>query len=160
MSSMSDRSSTTRYAETTVQKVAFAVGVVFLLVGILGFIPGVTTNFDQMTFAGDESGAMLFGVFQVSILHNIVHLLFGVVGVALARSAIASRQFLIWGGVVYFVLWLYGLFVPQESAANFVPMNMADDWLHLVLAIAMVALGLLLGRDMLRRDREQEGRAA
>ena len=160
MSSMSDRSSTTRYAETTVQKVAFAVGVVFLLVGILGFIPGVTTTFDQMTFAGDESGAMLFGVFQVSILHNIVHLLFGVVGVALARSAIASRQFLIWGGVVYFVLWLYGLFVPQESAANFVPMNMADDWLHLVLAIAMVALGLLLGRDMLRRDREQEGRAA
>lgn len=160
MSSMSDRSATTRYAETTVQKVALAAGVVFLLVGILGFIPGVTTNFDQMTFAGDQSGAMLFGVFQVSILHNIVHLLFGVVGVALARSAVASRQFLIWGGVVYFVLWLYGLFVPQESAANFVPMNMADDWLHLVLAIAMVALGLLLGRDLLRREREQEGRTA
>lgn len=154
MSSMSDRSGTTRFAETTIQKVALAVGVVFLLVGILGFIPGVTTNFDQMTFASHDSNAMLLGVFQVSILHNIVHLLFGIAGVALARTAMASRQFLIWGGVVYFVLWLYGLFVPQESAANFVPMNNADDWLHLILGIAMVALGVLLGRDLVRRNRE------
>ncbi|HLU43103.1 MAG TPA: DUF4383 domain-containing protein, partial [Microthrixaceae bacterium] len=46
------------------------VGVVFLLVGVLGFIPGITTNYDAMEFAGHESGAELFGVFQVSILHN------------------------------------------------------------------------------------------
>jgi hypothetical protein len=157
---MSGRSASTRFAETSVQKAVLTVGVVFLLVGILGFIPGVTTNFDQLSFAGAGSEAMLFGVFQVSILHNIVHLLFGVVGVALARTATASRQYLIWGGVVYFVLWLYGLFVPSGSTANFVPMNDADDWLHLVLAVAMVALGLLLGRDMISRDRERAGRTA
>lgn len=151
MSSMSNRSATRRFAETPVQKAALTVGIVFLLVGILGFIPGVTTNIDQLMFAGHGSGAMLLGVFQVSVLHNFVHLLFGVVGVAVARASGTSRQYLIWGGVVYFVLWLYGLFVPHDSMANFVPLNDADDWLHLVLALGMVALGLLLGRDRDRR---------
>jgi|SRR5690554_110783 len=151
MSSMSNRPATRRFAETPVQKAALTVGIVFLLVGIMGFIPGITTNFDQLMFAGHGSGAMLLGVFQVSVLHNFVHLLFGIVGVAVARTAGASRQYLIWGGVVYFVLWLYGLFVPHDSMANFVPLNDADDWLHLVLAIGMVALGLLLGRDRDRR---------
>jgi len=120
------------------------VGIVFLVVGILGFIPGVTTNYDQMAFAGHMSEAMLLGVFQVSILHNIVHLLFGIAGVAAARSPMGARNFLIWGGVVYLALWIYGLVVGQEAAANFVPLNTADDWLHFVLGVAMVALGLLL----------------
>jgi hypothetical protein len=69
--------------------------VVFLLVGIAGFIPGITTNYDQMTFAGHHSGAHLLGVFQVSILHNIVHLLFGVAGLAMARRADTARLYLI-----------------------------------------------------------------
>jgi predicted membrane-bound spermidine synthase len=45
------------------------------------------------------------------------------------------------------VLWLFGLLIGDSMPANFVPMNMADDWLHLVLAVAMIALGVLLGRD-------------
>jgi hypothetical protein len=73
-------------------------------------------------------------------------LLFGVAGVLCARTFAASRNFLIWGGVIYFVIWLYGLFVSGDTPANFVPVNNADNWLHLVLAIAMVGLGLLLGR--------------
>jgi hypothetical protein len=135
-----------RYAETPVQKASLVVGIVFLVVGIAGFIPGLTTNLDQMQFAGHESGALLLGVFQVSILHNLVHLLFGVAGLALARTFAGSKNFLIWGGAVYALLWLYGLIVAEDSAANFVPMNDADDWLHLVLAVGMIALGLLLGR--------------
>jgi hypothetical protein len=126
------------------------VAVVFLLVGIAGFIPGVTTDYDGMTFAGHHSTAMLLGVFHVSILHNIVHLLFGIVGLALARTASGARNFLIGGGVVYAVLWLYGLFIDENSSANFVPLNNADDWLHLVLAIGMIALGVVLGRDLTR----------
>ena len=65
---------------TNIQKAALAVGVVFLLVGVLGFIPGITSNYDTLQFAGPESEAQLLGLFQVSILHNIVHLLFGVAG--------------------------------------------------------------------------------
>lgn len=131
---------------TPVQTAALAVGVVFLLVGILGFVPGITTNYDTMTFAGHESGALLLGNFEVSILHNIVHLLFGVAGVAMARTVGAARSYLIGGGIIYLVLWLYGLVIDKDSSANFVPVNSADDWLHFVLGAAMIALGFLLTR--------------
>lgn len=134
-----------------------AVGVVFLLVGVLGFVPGVTENMDQMEMASHESESLLLGVFQVSILHNVVHLLFGVAGLALARTFDGARKYLIGGGIVYLLLFVYGLVIDKDSAANFVPVNAADDWLHLVLGLGMVALGALLGR---RHDGvEQTGRS-
>jgi hypothetical protein len=130
-----------------VQKAAAIVGVVFLLVGVLGFIPGITTNFGDLSFAGHQSDARLFGLFQVSILHDIVHLLFGIAGLAMARTAAQARTYLVYGGVIYLVLFVYGLIVGQESAANFVPVNTADDFLHLILGIGMIGLGLALTRD-------------
>jgi hypothetical protein len=138
---------------TTVQKAAVAVSAVFLVVGVLGFIPGITTDHDTMMFAGHDSGAMLLGVFQVSVLHNIVHLLFGVVGLALARTASGARAYLIGGGVVYLVLWIYGLVIDQSSTANFVPMNTADNWLHLALGLGMILLGAVLGRELTSTER-------
>lgn len=129
---------------SNIQKAALAVGVVFLLVGILGFVPGITSNYDTLMFAGSDSEAQLLGVFQVSILHNIVHLLFGVAGVAMAKTATGAYNFLLWGGVIYAVLFIYGLIVPADSAANFVPVNAADNILHLVLAIGMIGLALAL----------------
>ena len=131
---------------TNVQKAALAVGVVFLLVGVLGFIPGITTNYDQLEFASADSEALLLGLFQVSILHNIVHLLFGVLGLVMARSVSGARTYLVFGGAIYLVLFLYGLLVGQDSAANFIPVNTADDILHLLLGIGMIALGLVLTR--------------
>lgn len=122
---------------------AALVGAVFLIIGILGFIPGITTDYSEMRFAGPDSGAMLFGVFQVSILHNIVHLLFGVVGLALARSISGATLYLIVGGIIYLALWLYGVAVGQDTSANFIPVNTADDWLHLLLGIGMIALGVI-----------------
>jgi hypothetical protein len=130
---------------------AMALGAVFLLVGVLGFIPGITTNYGAMSFAGHDSGAMLLGVFQVSVLHNIVHLLFGVAGIAMARSDRMARNFLLGGGIVYVLLWIYGLVIDMQGAANFVPFNTADNWLHLILGVAMIGLGLWLGRDVMDR---------
>jgi len=127
-----------------IQTAAAAVGAVFLLVGALGFVPGVVTDYDDLEFAGNESGAELLGVFQVSVLHNLIHLAFGVAGVALAGTIAASRVFLVGGGVVYAVVWAYGLLVDQQDDANFVPVNAADDWLHLGLAAAMIVLGTFL----------------
>jgi Domain of unknown function (DUF4383) len=132
------------------QTAAFLVGATFLAVGILGFIPGITTHYGDLGFAGHDSSAKLLGLFQVSILHNIVHLLFGVAGLALSRTWDGARSFLVGGGVVYLALWIYGLAVDQTSSANFVPLNTADNWLHFVLGLGMVALGLLLGRDLAR----------
>lgn len=135
-----------RHRTSAVQKVAFAVAVVFLLVGIAGFIPGVTQNFDDMEFAGHESGAELLGIFQVSVLHNLVHLLFGVVGLAMLRTPGRARAYLIGGGFAYLVLWVYGLMIDKQSDANFVPLNRADDWLHFGLGVGMTVLGLLSSR--------------
>lgn len=131
---------------TDVQKAAMAVGAVFLLVGVLGFVPGITTNYSDMSFAGHESMAKLLGIFQVSVLHNIVHLLFGVAGIALARQARTAHLYLVGGGVIYLVLWVYGLVVDHDSDGNFVPLNSADNWLHLVLGLGMIGLGVLLAR--------------
>jgi hypothetical protein len=148
---MANRTDSTgvRANRSPVQIAAAVVGAVFLLVGILGFIPGITSGYGGMETAGHKSHAELLGIFQVSILHNVVHILFGVAGLALARTAANARNYLIGGGVIYLVLWLYGLLVDKASAANFVPVNVADDWLHFILGVGMVALGVLLGR----RDR-------
>jgi hypothetical protein len=129
---------------TPVQAAAALVGAVFLLVGVLGFIPGITTG--SLEGAGHESHAELLGIFQVSVLHNVVHLLFGAAGIALARRPSSARAFLVGGGVIYLGLFLYGLVVDKDSQANFVPLNTADDWLHLVLGAGMIALGVVLAR--------------
>jgi Domain of unknown function (DUF4383) len=148
---MSQASHNTRaMTATPVQTGATVVAVAFLAVGVLGFIPGITTDYDTMMFGGHHSEAKLLGLFQVSVLHNIVHLLFGIVGLVLARSAKNARNYLIGGGVVYLVLWVYGLVVDQTSTANFVPLNTADNWLHLVLGVAMIGLGIVLARDLTR----------
>jgi hypothetical protein len=131
---------------TPVQTAALVVGAVFVLVGILGFIPGITTHYDTMAVAGPHSDAKLLGLFNVSILHNLVHLLFGVAGLALARSRDTARLFLIGGGVIYLVLWLYGIVVNLDSSANFVPVNTADNWLHLLLGVGMIGAGVLTTR--------------
>ena len=143
---------TSSMTATQLQKAAAAVGAVFLLVGILGFVPGITSNYGSMTFAGHESGAKLLGIFEVSILHTLVHVLFGVAGLAMARTWSGARSFLIGGGAIYLVLWLYGVLIDLSSSANFVPVNDADNWLHLVLGLAMVALGLLLARSATARS--------
>ncbi|MET7998272.1 DUF4383 domain-containing protein [Amycolatopsis sp. NPDC005232] len=137
----------TAIGRSSAQLAAGIVAAVFLLVGVLGFVPGVTTDYDQLSFAGHGSTAMLFGVFMVSTLHNIVHLLFGIVGLVCARTSRAARLYLLIGGVVYLVLWLYGLLIDHGSDANFVPINNADNWLHLGLGIGMIVLGLLTGRE-------------
>jgi len=140
------RSDRATAARTAVQKAALVVAVVFLAVGIAGFIPGVTTSYDTLSVASHHSQALLLGLFQVSVLHNIVHLLFGVAGLVAARTSSTARGYLIIGGAIYLVLFVYGLIVAQDSAANFVPVNPADDILHLVLGVGMIGLGIVLSR--------------
>ena len=140
---MSTSHHTTSAPPTWLPTAAMVVGATFLLVGILGFIPGITTNYGDMTFAGHESDAKLLGIFEVSILHNIVHLAFGVAGLAAARAAATAGWYLLIGGLIYAVLWVYGLAVGEDSSANFVPLNTADNWLHFVLAVGMIALGAI-----------------
>jgi len=138
---------------STVQSAALLVGIVFLAVGILGFVPGITTHYGDLSFAGHDSGAKLLGIFQTSILQNIIHLLFGLAGIAMARSWEGARTYLIGGGVIYLVLFVYGLFAHGNTSANFVPVNSADNVLHVALGVGMGALGFVLGRQPIATDR-------
>ncbi len=132
-----------------VQTVARLVGIVFLLVGIAGFVPGVTTNlYEGLEFAGDAGNAELLGLFEISILHNIVHALFGV-GVLMAATPAGARTYLLGSGALYVVLFLIGI----VGVGDWVPINGGDNWLHLGLAVGLIALGLIT-----TRERDEVGR--
>ena len=147
------REGATRGDRTDVQRAAMLFGIIFLVVGVAGFIPGITSDYDQLTTFDDE-GAKLLGIFGVNILENIVHLLYGVAGLAAAASWAASKNYFVWGGVIYLALWVYGLLIPEhESGWNFMGLNDASHWLHFVLGLAMVAIGYLLSRRVVAEGR-------
>lgn len=129
---------------TPVQNVARLAGVVFLVVGVVGFIPGITTNlYDGLEFAGDNGNAKVIGLFEVSVLHNLVHGLFGLAGLALAKTASGARTYLIGGGAIYVLLAV----IQAIGAGDWVPLVGADLWLHLALGVGMIGLGYGLTRD-------------
>lgn len=130
-------------AKPTVSLLALLVGATFLLVGVLGFVPGVTTNYSDLSFNDHQSEAELLGLFQVGVLHNVVHILFGVAGLVMWRTIQGARTYLIGGGIIYLLLGAYGASIERHSDANFVPVNTADNLLHFGLGLAMVALGLV-----------------
>jgi ABC-type transport system involved in multi-copper enzyme maturation permease subunit len=152
---MTDRD-TGMAARTLAQTLALVFGIVFLGAGVLGFIPGITTNLGDIKFAGNDSPSELLGIFQVSILHNIVHLLFGIAGIAMARTWQNARTYLLGAGVIYLVLFVYGLIVGGDDDANFVPINSADDWLHLALGVVLLGSWFISGREEpTRADRDR-----
>lgn len=128
---------------TPIQELALLVGLGFVAAGVAGFVPGLTTHYGDLSFAGHGSDAKLFGVFQVSVLHNLVHLLLGVAGVVLSRTRDTARAYLVGGGLVYLVVFVYGVVISQHSGANFIPVNTADNVLHAALGGSMVVMGLL-----------------
>ena len=158
MSARTDGRSAT--GRTDVQKAAALVGIVFVAVGVLGFVPGITTNYSSLQFASHTSEAKLLGLFQVSVLHNVVHLLFGVAGLLLARTALGARNFLLYGGLAYAVLFFYGILIEYQSSANVVPFDDADNALHFALAVGMLVLSFLLDRGPDWRDVVVEGKAS
>jgi hypothetical protein len=126
---------------TLAQNLALVFGVVFLIVGILGFIPGITEDAPG-DFAGEDSEGSLFGVFQVSILHNLAHLAFGI-GILAARTHATAVQYLLWSGVAYLGLFVLGLL----GVMDWLPADDTDDWLHLVLALGLLGAWYVGKRD-------------
>ncbi|HEY5022912.1 MAG TPA: DUF4383 domain-containing protein [Gemmatimonadaceae bacterium] len=120
---------------TTLQKLAGVFGIIFIIVAVLGFIaPG------GLVMAMDPTTGMVLGIFPVNLLHNIVHLLFGVWGLVASRSWSGSKTFFTVGGIIYVVLTCVGFLSP--TGFGLVPLGGADIWLHAVLAIAMLGIGL------------------
>ena len=120
---------------TTLQKLAGVFGVIFIVVALLGFItPG------GMAMATATDTGLLLGMFPVNLLHNIVHLLFGIWGLAASRSWGGSKSYFTIAGAIYAVLTCVGFLSP--SGFGLVPLGGNDIWLHAVLAIAMLGIGL------------------
>ena len=117
------------------KQVAMVIGVVFILIGLLGFIPGVTHD------------SMLFGLFKVDALHNVVHLLSGAVllyaSMAGASQAKTGLQVI---GVVYALVAILGFFVGDGKVLGFLVNNANDTYLHLVLALVILYFGFM-GKD-------------
>ena len=124
------------------ESLAGLIGLVFIAVGLLGFVPGVVQDYGELTWWKSGSGADLFGVFQTSILHNLVFIGIGVAGLVASRRPASARSFVTFGGVVYFALGIFGLLVDRESGWNFLPFDRAGDWLHVGIGIAMLYVGL------------------
>ena len=122
---------------TTIQKLATVFGVVIILLAIVG---SFATGAMYMQPTDPAMAPKALGMFPVNLLHNIVHLLFGIWGLAAARTWSASRSFFVWGGVIYAVLTVLAFFSP--SGFGMVPLAGADIGLHCLLAIVMLGIGL------------------
>ncbi|MFJ5955407.1 DUF4383 domain-containing protein [Paenarthrobacter sp. NPDC092416] len=134
------------FGRQDVQNIGMGVGLLMVLVGLLGFIPGITMQYGEMQFLGPNSHAMLLGLFQVSILLNIVQMVIGATGWAMSRSGHGARNFLMGFGAFYVVLSIYGLSVGVDSAANFLSMNTAGNWTLMVLGILMIVAGWMFAQ--------------
>ena len=136
------------FGRADVQNAGMGVGIVLMLVGVLGFIPGVTTQYSELMFLGPDSHAMFLGLFQVSMLLSIVQLVIGGAGWAMSRNEMGARRFLMGAGALYIILSIFGLSVGVDSAANFLSLNMTDSWTLLVVGVLMIAAGWMFSRHL------------
>ena len=115
---------------------AIVFGLVFVLVGILGFVPAVAPN------------EMLLGIFHVNTAHNIVHLLSGVAALACGFAGMAeSRMYFRVFGVIYALVALLGLYQGPGMLLGFLSNNMPDAWLHAAIAVVALAIGFTPHRE-------------
>jgi hypothetical protein len=126
-----------------VKSVAVLGGAALLLIGVLGFVPGVTTHYGDLQLA-QGSRAHLFGVFRVSILLNLVHMAGGGAAIVVGRTRALALASL--------VLWLIGVF----AAGAWLSVDTADNWLHFLFAVALLGLALLVGGEDLADDLERD----
>ena len=119
---------------------AIVFGIVLLVVGVLGFVPDL---------APDE---MLFGIFHVNLAHNAVHLLSGAIGLLCGMASTrASRLYFRIFGVIYGLVAVLGFVQGEGNLLGLISNNMADTWLHVVIAGASLALGFAVPHRVAQR---------
>jgi hypothetical protein len=123
--------------KTLAQVYATALGGVLVLVGIVGFL--VEPSFG----VGDSAQRGTLILFDINGWHNVVHLLSGIVGLAMAGTAAKARLFSIGYGVVYVLVTILGFVVGDGGLLlSIIPINTADNLLHLVIALTGIGVGL------------------
>lgn len=104
-------------------------GVVFLAVGVLGFVPGITNDDD-----------LLLGIFQVGALQNVIHLLSGAAALLAAKTEAYGQLYFKVFGAVYAIVAIVGI-VQGDTVLGLFDVNAAENILHVVLAVAFLGIG-------------------
>jgi hypothetical protein len=120
---------------------ALIFGIVFLAVGIAGFVPQLLQPPEGGAMAMDTDHQMLLGIFPVNTLHNIVHLLFGLWGLAASRSTGAAVLYARGVAIIYAVLTVFGLVPALDDLFGLVPLHGNNVWLHAALAVVGAYFG-------------------
>ena len=124
---------------------AFAVvfGIVFLLAGASGFIPGLSPSHSHPAMVVTAESRLALGLFPVNALHDLVHLAFGVWGLLAARSVIASLVYARSVAIIYAVLTVLGVIPATATTFGLVPIYGNDIWLHAGLALVAAYFGFV-----------------
>lgn len=136
----------------TVTNFARIYGIAFLLIGLSGFVPGLSPAHTHPGLTVDAGSAMAMGLFPVNLLHNLFHLAFGVWGLLAARSVGAARSYGKSVAVIYGLLTIMGLIPVTDTTFGLVPIYGNDVWLHALLAVVAGYFGFV------RRDRAETAR--
>jgi hypothetical protein len=120
----------------TIRNFALAYGIIFIIIGVAGFFavfrsPYPLTDPNLLITANQ---GYLFGLFPVNVLHNLVHLAFGVWGIAVYKNAVSSFQYARSVAIVYAVFVIMGLIPVLNTVFGLVPLHSHDIWLHILLA--------------------------
>lgn len=122
---------------------AIAFGVIFLLAGLAGFIPGLSPEHAHPDMVVTSASRLALGLFPVNVLHDLVHLAFGVWGLVAARTVVGSRIYARGVAVIYAALTILGLIPLTQTTFGLVPIGGNDVWLHAGLAIIAAYFGFL-----------------
>jgi Domain of unknown function (DUF4383) len=118
-------------------------GIVFLVVGVGGFIPGITQPHDHPGLTVQAASGMELWLFPVNVLHNLVHLGFGAWGLFAARTLTAARTYARVVAIAYAVLTILGLIPATNTTFGLVPIYGHDVWLHGLLALVAAYFGFM-----------------
>lgn len=128
-----------------VRTFALVWGILFLLIGAGGFIPGITTPHTHPDVTMEAGLGLELGLFPVNVLHNIVHLIFAVWGLAASRSFAGARTYAKATAVIYGLFVIMGLIPAANLWTTFglVPLYGNDVWLHILLAAPAAYFGFV-----------------
>lgn len=124
------------YGRKDIQLLAMGVGALWAVVGILGFIPGITSNYGALKFVGPDSHALLLGAFQTSMLMNLVAIVVGLAGIAMSRTTRGARTYMTYAGGLFVLLAVFG-WITGGSVADVFSLSMVDNWMLIIAGLAM-----------------------
>jgi uncharacterized protein (UPF0333 family) len=115
-----------------------------LIFGALLTIAGITGFFYNSDFTSDKAARdAVFGVLDVNGWHNVVHIVTGVIGLAVASSYSASRSYALGVGLIYIIVAIWGFIIGSgDSILSIIPVNTEDNILHLLIGVAGIAAGM------------------